>query len=110
MVAAAVPLNVHRRGGGCGAPSGTAVVIPHQTWLVGQFQPLPAPASARRPRGPLCFRKNKTNVGPPHKRDHQRDNQKMGQRMGTADVVGLLCLLTCGVTVQALAGERGRLG
>ena len=65
MVAAAVPLNVHRRGGGCGAPSGTAVVIPHQTWLVGQFQPLPAPASARRPRGPLCFRKNKTNVGPP---------------------------------------------
>ena len=30
--------------------------------------------------------------------------------MGTADVVGLLCLLTCGVTVQALAGERGRLG
>ena len=27
--------------------------------------------------------------------------------MGTADVVGLLCLLTCGVTVQALAGEEG---
>lgn len=32
----------------------------------------------------------------------------MGQRMGSGqtDVVGLLCLLAWGVTVQALAGER----
>ena len=38
---------------------------------------------------------------PPHKR--------WAKRMGTgkADVVGLLCLLTCGVTVQALASEEG---